>query len=252
VLLLIASIALLVRLVVPNVFLFIVTPLYTVSDGVAGTGHALFAGFANTAELALKNEKLGQENSALASENNALRQKIANFSAVLGESGASGIMAEVVARPPQSPYDTLVLAQGSRAGVTKGMEVFGAGHVPIGIITTVSSDYSRAVLFSAPSVSTAGWVGKNSVAVTLTGAGGGAMRATLSRSAGIVEGDTVFVPGPGMLPVGRVERVDGDPSSPSVTLRIAPTLNLFSVSVVELRETGATFTTSPTSTSTSL
>jgi len=232
--------------------MLMVTPLFKMSDGIAGASHKFFAGFSNTAELALKSEKLANENNALASENNALRQKIANLSVVLGESGASGIMAEVVARPPQSPYDTLVLAQGSRAGVTKGMEVFGAGGVPLGIITKVSSDYSRAVLFSASSVSTAGWVGKNNVAVTLQGAGGGAMTATLSRSAGIAEGDIVFVPGPGMLPVGVVQRVDGEQSSPVVTLLIAPALNLFSVTVVLLRETGATFASSPTATSTSL
>ena len=39
---------------------------------------------------------------------------------------ASGILAGVVARPPESPYDTLVLAAGKNAGVTLGMEVFGA------------------------------------------------------------------------------------------------------------------------------
>ena len=66
------------------------------------------------------------------------------------------------------------------------------------------------------------------------------MTASVPRSAGISVGDTVYAPGPGSLPIATVARVDSVPSSPAVTLRILPSLNLFSVTRVTLRDTGMT------------
>ncbi|MEK7077197.1 MAG: hypothetical protein AAB967_03125, partial [Patescibacteria group bacterium] len=74
--------------------------------------------------------------------------------------------------------------------------------------------------------------------LAINGAGGGAINASVPRSAGISVGDPVFAPGSGMLPIGTVVRVESDPSSPSVTLRIMPALNLFSIAWVVIRDTG--------------
>ena len=214
------------------------TPIFRASDAIAAGSHQFFSVFSDAATLVTRNEQLVNENATLANENQALIQKMSSISALLGSSDTShGVIAAVVARPPESPYDVIVLEKGSNAGVTKGMEAFGPGSVPLGIVQEVSADFSRVVLFSSPGVSTAGWVGQANVPVTLQGAGGGAMNASLSRSAGINEGDGVFVLGPGMLPIGVVTRVDSDTSSPSITLRIQPAINLFSIGWVQLRTT---------------
>ena len=90
-----------------------------------------------------------------------------------------------------------------------------------------------------------GWVeranlpaGQADFPLTIKGAGAGTINASISRFAGISAGDVVFAPGPGMLPIGSVVRVDSDPSSPSVILRIMPTLDLFSIAWVVVRDTG--------------
>ena len=118
------------------------------------------------------------------------------------------------------------------------MEVFGEGDIPLGVISAVDENFSRATLFSAPNMSTGGWVGKENLPITIKGAGAGVMEASAPRSAGIEVGDVVFIAGPGMLPVGVVVRADSDPSSPSVALRIMPALNLFSIAWVSVRDTG--------------
>lgn len=231
---------LLVRLLAPNFFWYIATPIFRTADTLALESHTFFSGFRNTATLALQDEKLTNENAALATENQTLVQKVADIGAL---APTSGIIAGVVARPPESPYDTLVLAAGSASGVTLGMEAFGDGGVPLGVVSSLQTDFSRVTLFSAPRVSTLGWVGNASLPLTLEGAGGGAINATASRSAAIAIGDTVFVPGPGALPIGKVVRIDSDPAASSVLLRIQSTLNLFSVTWVTLRDTGATLLT---------
>jgi len=241
---------LILRFAAPNIFWQAFAPVFRASDALTAGSHTFFASFSNAAALAEMNEKLTSENFALASENRALQQKAADLSALIGSSATKkdlGISAGVVARPPASPYDTLVLAAGGKSGVLAGMEAFGVGGVPIGIVTSVLSDFSRVTLFSAAGTVTNGWVGQN-IPLTIVGAGAGAMNASLARPANVVVGDVVFVPGPGMLPVGSVVRIDSDPLSPSVTLRIMPASNPFSIAWVELRSTGVVPTMFATST----
>lgn len=245
--LIVAVFILLVRLVAPNFFWHVFAPVFQSADALATESHTFFASFGNAATLALQNEKLQEENAALATENQTLLEKATSLEALGSSSGlGKGITAGVVARPPESPYDTIVLALGSRAGVTLGMTAFGlpagqvgAGGVPIGKVSLVWTDFSRVTLFSSSGVHTNGWIGHMNVPLTITGAGAGALNASLARSAGVAEGDNVFVPGPGKLPIGTVTRIDSDPSSPSMTLRITPILNPFSITWVLLRDTGA-------------
>ncbi|MFZ2167575.1 MAG: rod shape-determining protein MreC [Minisyncoccia bacterium] len=235
--------ALLVRLIAPDIFWQSFAPFSRVSDVVATKSHAFLSSFNDVAVLAERNETLVSENAALAIENQTLAQKVATLSSLVGASGPrteSSILADVVVRPPVSPYDTLVLAAGMSQGVALGMEAFGEGGVPIGVVSSVGDDFSRVTLFSAPGVVTSGWVGQESIPLALVGAGAGAMSASVARAAGVSLGDVVFVPGPGQLPLGSVVRIDSDPLSPGVTLRIQLATNLFSLSLVALRATGVT------------
>ena len=240
--LVLASFLLLLRLFAPNLFLQVATPFFKVSDAVAGQSDFLLSSFRNAAKLAAENEILTNENTALAIENQTLVQKVANVEALLGvgttQKEIPGILAPVVARPPVSPYDTLVLAEGSKSGVTTGMEAFGESNVPIGIVSSVLADFSRVTLFSAPGVSTNGSVGHSNVPLTIVGAGAGTFYASVAREANIAVGDIVFVPGPGQLPIGSVVRIDNNPLSPGVILRIQPVQNPFGISWVVVRVTG--------------
>ncbi len=245
-----AVLFLLVRLLAPNFFWYAFTPALRAGDALAQMSHTFLSSFDNAATLALQNEKLSQENAALTIENEALLEKT-NSVSQLG-ANSQGITAGVVARPPESPYDTLVVAAGSEGGVTLGEEAFGEGNVPLGTVTSLLAHISRITLFSAPGASLLGWVGPTHVPLIIKGGGAGTLSASVPRSAGVTVNDVVSVPGPGSLPIATVVRIDSDPSSPSVTLRIQPSLNLFSVTWVVLRDTGITLqnafstTTTPT------
>jgi len=237
-----ALVILFIRLLTPNFFWYVFTPIFKSADALSSSSHSFIQSFNDTSALVSLNEQLTNENATLASENQALTQKMSSIGAF---SSVAGILAGIVARPPESPYDVLVVAAGTNRGVVVGMEVFGppvgessTGNVPLGVVTSTTADFSRVTLFSSSGMNTLGWVGHTNVSLTISGAGAGAMNAVVSRSAGIAAGDIVSVPGPGMLPIGVVTRVDSDISSPSVTLRIQPALNLFSLSWVLIRDTG--------------
>ncbi len=242
--------ALLLRLFAPNFFWQAAAPVFRAADTIAAMNHSFFAGFSNIATLAARNEQLMRENAALTNENKALLKKevqLGKFNDV-----SQGILAAVVAFPPESPYDTLVLAAGKNAGVVLGQEAFAEGGVPLGIVTMVTADFARVTLFSAPGIRTHGWVGHENIPLTILGSGAGTMSASLSRPADVTLGDTVFAPGPGMLPIGSVVRIDSDPSSSRITLRIMPKVNPFSLSWVQLRDVGAGILDSFPATSTAL
>jgi cell shape-determining protein MreC len=233
----IAVFFLLLRLLAPNIFWYIVTPAFRLSDAIAQASHHLMSGFDDTATLAIENEKLQNANNALTAANESLRQKVESITGLTA--GAGDIIAGIIARPPQSPYDTLVLGAGSVDGVALGQEAFGEESVPLGVVTSVLEHFSRVTLFSASGISLNGWVGSSHLPILIKGSGGGALSASVPRSAAITIGDAVSLSGPGSVVLGSVMRVDSDPTSPSVTLRISPAINLFSVTWVTLRDTGA-------------
>lgn len=237
-----ALVALALRLVAPDMFWRVVQPVFELSDATTNQMHGFFASFGDAATLAVRNEKLEEENAALAAENRTLEERVRNLGSESRTTGA--IRATVVARPPQSPYDTLVVVAGERAGVRLGMEAFTppvgvapTGGIPIGIVSAVQGDFSRVTLFSSSGTLSAGWVGPQSLALTLRGVGGGAFSAIVARTADIAVGDAVSLPGPGPVVIGSVVRIDNDPTMPGVTLRIQSAFNLFSTTVVELRPT---------------
>ena len=239
-----AVLMLCLRFLAPNLFWHAFAPAFRAADALAAQSHAFLQSFSDAAILAAQNEQLSEENAALIRENQTLLKRTVDLEALLGSpesasAGVSGILAGILARPPESPYDTLVLAAGSNTGVVLGMGAFAAGGVPIGVVSEVTADFSRGTLFSSPSVRTSGWVGQADLPLTIIGEGAGAMSATIARGESVIEGDKVFASGPGMLPIGTVVRIDSDPSTPSMTLRIMPAQNLFSIAWVMLRDTGA-------------
>lgn len=232
-----AVVALLLRLLAPNAFLYAFAPLFGAADALSAKSHEVLSSFGDTTALALENDLLKETNAALANEN----QQLLARAEARDELTQAGIIAGVIARPPTSPYDTLVVAAGANAGVVLGMEAFGSGGVPLGVVSDVLADFSRVTLFSSPTISVNGWLGRKMTPITLHGAGAGAFRADIARLAGATVGDIVYVPGPGALPVGAVLRIDSDSSSPVAVLYVQGALNPFSITWVELRPAGAAF-----------
>ena len=207
------------------------------SDTLARESHAFFDGFGNTATLALQNEKLMNENAALANENQALLKKddehlgactrySGNYSRHRRTPALKSVRyARTLRRQCRGRY-------ARHGSVRRGWRA--AWRRLFRTCQLLASDS-----FSAPNMTVNGWVGRTNVPVIISGAGAGVLNASVTRSAGIAAGDIVFAPGPGMLPIGVVTRIDSDPASPSVILRIMPILNVFSIAWVVVRDTGA-------------
>lgn len=231
---LVALIILVLRLAFPSALVSVATPLWKLSAAAGEAFHAGAASFASPAALQRALDTARAQNDALTNQNKTLAAQVVDLQNLLGSRTdvPPAVLASVLTRPPESPYDTLVIDQGSRATIAPDALVTGPGGVPVGKVVSVNAASARVLLFSAPGTATNAWVGQHNVPITLTGAGSGAFDATVPKDANIVVGDSVYVADGGAAAMGTVVRLDSDPSSTSVTLRIQPLVNPFSLTWV--------------------
>jgi cell shape-determining protein MreC len=226
------------RILAPSVFVVVGAPLWKSGASLEGGVGNAFSGFDNLSKLSQQNSALQDQVTTLENENAALTARSQDLTKLLGgqqtANDGGGILAGVLAGPPVSPYDSLIVAGGTDEGVHAGAEVFAQGGIPIGVVKSTTAHTASIALISTTGVTTDGWVGDNRIALTLTGAGAGAFSATLPATATISVGDSVFVPGPGAIPIGTIAKIDADPSSPTVMLHIQPLVNIFSLTWVEI------------------
>ncbi|MES2994993.1 MAG: rod shape-determining protein MreC [Patescibacteria group bacterium] len=226
------------RTVFPGVLTALAAPFWSAGNALTGGAGDFASIFGDKAILTQERDTLARENASLREQNAVLTARVADLTQLLGgrPEASNSILAGVMARPPVSPYDTLVLDAGERAGVRIGASVQGAGGIPLGTIESLADNSSRVLLYSAPGRVTQGWVGENRAPISLEGAGAGAFRTSVPRENAVVVGESVYVAGPGALPIGTVVRVETDPSSPRAVVHIKPVAHLFSTTWVTVSE----------------
>lgn len=231
-----AALIILVSSFAPGFLPALVSPLWRAGDAATASVHNASAELSSKGALMRERDEALAERDALTLRNAALAAEVADLARLVGSRTEPGarILAGVLARPPVSPYDVLVVDQGSDAGVVAGALAYGAGGTPIGTVASMTGASARILLFSAPGRQTAAWAGEARVAVMLRGQGSGAFTAVVPRDAGLHEGDSIYVAGPGALPIGTIVRVADDPSSPESSVTIRPLTNPFSITWVEL------------------
>jgi cell shape-determining protein MreC len=230
----------LLRLIFPSITLAAEAPFLQLSDSLSTSIGNFYTGFDNASKLAAERDALVASNATLTEENATLSAKVSDLEDLLGTepSTAPGIIAGVLARPPETAYDTLVVGAGSSAGIVVGDVAYTQSSLPVGVVTAVSGGAARITLLSASNESTDAWVGATRVPVTLLGAGSGTFIAQASRAASTTVGDAVYVSGPGALPIGQVAAVSGDPSSPFITLEVQDSVDIFSLPYVLIKHVG--------------
>ena len=233
-LLIVAIFLLLLRTVAPGIVAAVAAPVWQGGNMLAQSVGLGTSFFTDRATLVRERDSLQQEVAALQEAKATSDAKALDLTRLLGDrtETSRGILAGVLARPPVSPYDTFVIDQGSDAGVESGMRVEGMGGTPLGIVESASGSFARVTLYSAPGRETESWVGDARIPMTLLGAGSGAFSATVSRDAGLSEGELVYIASGGARPIGRVSKVESDPSSPRSSVEVTPLTNPFSTTWV--------------------
>ncbi len=138
-------------------------------------------------------------------------------------------LAAVLARPPLSTYDVIIIDLGINDDISTSSRVYGLGNIPIGQIFEINKNTSKVLLFSSPGQKYEVFVGPNNTPATAIGRGGGQYEAEVSRGANIIEGDSITIPSINSRPIGKITTVESNPSEMFETILFAPPINIFNL-----------------------
>ncbi len=123
------------------------------------------------------------------------------------------VISTVLIRPPQSPYDVIVIDRGQDIGISEGDQVYVWEGFPIGEVVTVHKNRSIVKLLSAPGNKVEVYIGTSTTAVIAEGKGGGNFFLKLPKVSDIKNGDLVarnFLPPEVFSTIESVDSNDGE------------------------------------------
>lgn len=168
---------------------------------------------------------------ALEDENNKLKDMLGRMT-----TPNNFILSAILAKPNQSPYDTLIIDAGTNEGVTAGKTVFAYGNIPIGRVDTVYADSSNVVLYSSPGEKTDAVVVGQDAFMQLVGRGGGNFEMILPRGFSIAPGATVQLPGLNPYVLGTVQTILSDPRDAFQKALLISPVNVMELKFVEVQK----------------
>jgi cell shape-determining protein MreC len=166
----------------------------------------------------------------LTSENTELR-------ALQGASSSPRIIAGVIARPPYTPYDTIIIDQGSEDGIVLHAPVYQGGGNAIGYIREVFDKTALAVLFSSPGVESTVFVFGPNLFTTAYGEGGGIIRLSIPQGVWVEKGNVVILPSLDTGVIGSIQELVSNPTEPEQRAYISPEISLQSTRLVSVGKT---------------
>jgi cell shape-determining protein MreC len=207
-------------------------PVWKVSGVVA-------AGFQNVAGFFSSKSSLVSQVSVLQNQIASLELKQADYDAVSKENqdlknlfgqttNPDGrVLARVLSKPPQSPYDTFVLSAGSGSGVAVGDKVYISDTVLIGEVADVTAKTSIVNLFSKSGITNTLTDERTGAGYSVSGEGGANMSIQAPKDADILWGDTFSYPTLATSVVGSVFYIDQSAQSSFKTVFIRVPGNVF-------------------------
>ena len=231
----------LLRFVAPtflgNITFFVTTPFMKSQSFFGGIGASITDSFSSKIALQKENDdlknKLAEAQVAI-DRDKLLVQENTDLKDLLGRhSKSSSILATVIAKPPFSLYDTVVVDVGSSDKVSVGDVVLALGTVPIGTIHAVYARTSTVQLYSSSGQQIDVRIGKNTQ-TTAEAEGGGNFLIKLPKGTVLAEGDPIAAPGIGVDVFGHVESIETNDNDPFIYVRFSLPVNMSELHFVQI------------------
>ncbi|KKP86002.1 MAG: hypothetical protein UR88_C0001G0004 [Candidatus Nomurabacteria bacterium GW2011_GWA1_35_8] len=191
---------------------------------------------------------LSLENKDLKSKLNEQEARMANYNSILDENfkikeilgrkneKANMVLAGILSKPNQSPYDTLIIDVGANSGVIIGHKVFALGNIPIGYIAETYSNSSKVILYSNPGEKTEIVIVGRDTFVQIVGRGGGNFEIVLPRDFVLEKGTEAILPGIMSYTVGIVQTTISDPRDSFQKVLLMSPVNIQELKFVEVEK----------------
>jgi|GEM_PF-327240 len=136
------------------------------------------------------------------------------FRAQLGAVPAERLLARVIARPNQLPYDMLLLDRGRDQGVVENAPVFLGKDQVIGFVSLVHDATSLVTLITTPGFVASAYVFGPNIYTETEGMGGGILRVRVPQGILLSQHDIVVMPALDSGAYGEIAYVEAAPSQP--------------------------------------
>ena len=213
-----------------------VPQMWKTGEDVSQAGNSFLQTFSSKYSIVEENELLREENSRLRTEildRNLLKERIVMLEGLLGrEHNEQRIVANVLAGPPRSPYDTLIIDVGEDYGIVLDDRIVYAGSWEVGKIIEVYTHSSKLKLSSAPGEKISVHLGTTTVPVIALGRGMGNFEARVPRGTQISEGDEVITSD--NLVLGTIRAVLQDDALPYIRVLFLTPFNITEMRTVEV------------------
>ncbi len=144
-------------------------------------------------------------------------------------------LATILAKPNQSPYDTIIVDVGSDEGITEGLKVYANGETPIGQVEKVYMKTSLITLYSNPKRVTQAVLNSSNAPVELIGRGGGNFEMLIPLDLSSENGELVVLPGLTSEVIAIVDGVISTPTDPIKKVILRSPINIQSLKWVEIK-----------------
>lgn len=216
-----------------------VAPLWRSQTKVSRSLSDVGSFFRTQTSLRAENAALKEKLSSLELELSALSLSQAETERLLGllnrRSEPQGIAVAVLTRPPQSPYDLVVVDAGAREGVTVGARVYLPEGPEVGTVAEVFESFSRVKLLSTAGQRSPAVLERFEVPVELEGRGGGNFKIVLPRETQVEVGDRILSGSLNAHLVAVVESVHMEPTDSFKEVLARSPANIFSVRFLTVR-----------------
>jgi len=144
------------------------------------------------------------------------------------------VVARVLLRPPQVPYDILIIDVGEDSGIKEGMIVSAYGDILLGFVDEVFKGNSRVKLYSNVRENIDILIDNTNIFAVASGGGGGNFEITIPRAEEVKEGSIVITPGADPFVLGIVELVKADMADAFQKVLFRTPLNIQELKWVEV------------------
>jgi cell shape-determining protein MreC len=124
------------------------------------------------------------------------------------------VIARVVGRPPELPYDVMMLDEGYNAGVIEDAPVYAGTDQVIGYISRVYAKTSLVTLVTTASFESVAYIIGPNIYTHAEGIGGGILRVAVPQGITLSKGNTVILPALDSGVYGTIQEVVTSPTKP--------------------------------------
>jgi len=209
---------------------------------------SIISGFVNAGYLFNTKESLSNENKRLTDENSGIKLQMIDYQILKDENNQlkemmgrvplskSFVLGDILTKPNNSPYDTVITDVGEKEGVKVGDSVFANGDIPIGKVASVYSKTSLISLYTNPGQKTEGFINGLNASVELVGRGGGNFEMIIPLELQVENGTIIYLPGSTTLVVALVDEVISTPTDPFKKVLLSSPVNVQNLKWVEIKK----------------